>query len=149
MTDPAWSADGSYWHCTTADRLEKITSQGLRPQRRRRWNNAFGAALGERDRIYLISDFREAVRWGAKMAYDHSATVVLLKMLPDVAPEPDECFESQLAGRTWFKAPALAPSCVLRTLPLTPELVRAIVSSNYGGPGVTEPPLEISPSPGI
>lgn len=134
----------TFFHVTTQDRMKSIMASGLQPpkasRRHRRWRNSFGGLLGERDYIYLISDFTEAVRFAARMDYQHrvnnrsNAKIVILVLnnVPTEGLVRDDHIDGQLAGHTWYKSPAnIPPQDIVRVIPLTLELKKqAIVGSN-------------------
>ena len=133
------------YHVTTDNRLKSIMATGLEPNRHRRWRNTFGAILGERGFIYLISDFTEAVRFAARQDYYHrlekkrTKTIILcIQHVPAESLELDSHIEGQIAGNTWYKSTAtIPPQDIVRVIPLTEELVKQVVSSN-----VAQPPEE-------
>lgn len=109
---------------------------GLEPGRHRRWKNSFGKTLGDRGFIYLISNPREAVRFAARQDYQHRVakkklkTVILcLQNVPNDKLVQDDHIESQMAGNTWYKLPAIIPpSDIVQVISLTPEMVKKVVA---------------------
>jgi len=126
------------YHVTTNNRLKSIMTIGLEPGRHRRWKNSWGAKLGDRGFIYLMSDFTAAIRFAAKQDYYNRAdgkrmkTVILcLQNVPSEGLQRDDNIEGQMAGNTWYKSPAvIPPQDIVRVIPLTPELTKqAVVGS--------------------
>jgi hypothetical protein len=112
-------------------------ASGLEPGHHRRWKSSFGATLGDRGYIYLISDFSQAVRWAAKQDYLYRAdgkrtkTIILvLRNVPTEGLEHDTNIEGQLAGNTWYRVKAIIPpKDIVRVIPLTPELTKQVVNN--------------------
>jgi hypothetical protein len=136
---PAYSENGSYFHCTTPDRVLNILSDGLRPGKKRRWVNAFGKKLGTTNAVYLISRYHEALQWAAKMSYDHETEIVIMKVQVSGALTLDECIESQMAGNRWFTVPSVPEEDILGITPLTLDMKRGLVQAIRDGEILAEP----------
>src|SRR4051812_25391217 len=59
-----------FYHVTTKNRLKAIQERGIEPNHNRRYRTGYGNQLGERGKIYLISDFPAAVRWAHKKEWE-------------------------------------------------------------------------------
>jgi hypothetical protein len=139
---------GPFYHVTTDSRLKSIMTTGLEPGHHRRWKNAFGAKLGERGYLYLISNFTASVKWAAKQDYEYrtegkkTKTVILvLHNIPTASVDRDPNIEGQLRGHSWFRSTAtVAPTDIVRVIPLTAELVQQVVKSGTVAPPELEQP---------
>jgi hypothetical protein len=146
---------GPFYHVTTDTRLKSIMTNGLEPGHRRRWKNTFGAKLGDRGYIYLISNFTEAVKWAAKQDYEHriekkrSKTVILvLHNVPTASIDRDPNIEGQLRGHSWFRSTAtVPPTDIVRVIPLSEELVKQVVKDGTVKPPEPEPQPAAEPPP--
>ena len=126
----------TFYHVTTNNRVKSIMADGLEPGRHRRWKNSFGATLGDRGFIYLISNFTEAVRFAARQDYQHRITkkaaktvILCIQNVPTDKLVLDDHIESQFAGNTWFKLPdVIPPHDIVRVIPLSPELTKQLVN---------------------
>jgi hypothetical protein len=130
------------YHVTTNNRLKQIMAQGLEPGHHRRWKNSWGARLGDRGFIYLISEFPRAVQFAAKQDYEHRASgkkvksiILALRNVPSEGLVHDDHIEGQLAGHTWYKSPAtIPPQDIVQVIDLTPEMIKQLVRSNNSQP---------------
>jgi hypothetical protein len=129
-----------FFHVTTKHRLRSIEANGIVPNRNRRWKTAFGQALGERGKIYLMSDFTSAVRWAYKMQWEHfqgkknapsKSPYIILKVRENPAElEPDPHPENGLYGNSWFqKSGSIDPSNIVKVIPLTSDLTRQVATT--------------------
>lgn len=141
---PVVEATRLYYHVTTKHRLRSIEATGIEPNRKRRWKTGFGQQLGDRGKIYLMSDFTAAVRWAFKMQWEHYRgktpekspyIIICVRENPDKV-EPDPHPENGLYGHSWFqKSGRIAPKNILRVIPLTDTLIRQVTD---GGTAVME-----------
>lgn len=128
---------GVFYHVTFRKHMASIADIGLVTGRRRVWNNAFGAKLGERGAIYLFSSLDAAVRWAAKMDFDFRKGdkrpgIVILKIEnPPGKIVPDDAMGLHASrGSTWMTATPIPPSCITKTIPLTDNLIRSVVQGD-------------------
>lgn len=133
-----------FYHVTTKARMRSIQELGIKPNHNRRWKTGFGVQLGDRGKIYLMSDFTAAVRWAHKTQWEHfhgktpakSPYVIVCVREDPNNLEPDPHPENGLYGHTWFqKTGTIEPQNIMKVIPLTPALVKQIVN---GGTAIQE-----------
>ena len=152
--DPPPGSGHTFFHVTTDTRLKSIMMQGLEPGHHRRWKNVFGAHLGDRGYVYLISDFTEAVRFAARQDYYYKvdkkktkSVILVVQNVPPDALERDPNIEGQFAGHSWYRVGAtIPPQDIVRVIPLTPELSKqAVVDSTAAMPPEAGSPANPTP----
>jgi hypothetical protein len=127
-----------YYHVTTKARLKSIEASGIEPGRKRRWKTGTGRQLGERGKIYLMSDFHAAVHWANKLQWERyngkepdpsPYIIICVRENPkNLAPDPHP--ENGLYGKSWFeKDGKIDPENIMKIIPLTKELIQSVTES--------------------
>lgn len=129
-----------YYHVTTQPRLNSIMHHGIQPGHKRRWKNKYGGKLGDTRYVYIVSDYKEAVRWASKVQWELGGgdrakapgiVILCLKNVPGEI-EPDPSPEGQLSHQgTWYQVAAtIPPQCIMKVVSLTIPLIRSLITAD-------------------
>ena len=117
-----------YYHTTLKSRIAKIKKEGLLIGKRRLWNNAFGAKLGNNKQLYLFSSFDEAIQWAGKMEWHLEQKIVIIELENLKNTLPDNNGEMQLSYKTACSIDYnISKNGIKKIIPLTLELTRAFI----------------------
>lgn len=136
ITPTKMTSDNHYYHVTPSSRVPKILSNGIESGHKAQWNNAFGKKLGDRNKVYMFSDFTMAVRWAHKMQFDMKKPISILVIdSPPGNIKNDNHVEAQMNGNSWYTTDeTIPPSCIKNVYPLTLEMTRAVVKDGKINP---------------
>ena len=135
------ASTGMYFHVTTQRRVKSIMATGIEPGHNRRWKDQRNTKIGDRKKIYLISDFSQAVRWAAHMEWEFARdkdsdkseiVIVCVRHPPGLEADPHP--QGQLSyGGSWYQSDSPVPvQDIVQVIPLTLEWKRQAVAGTLG-----------------
>jgi hypothetical protein len=99
----------------------------LVPGKKSQWNNAYGATLGSRKKIYLFSSLDPAIQLASRMEWGIKKPVDILVIEftpPDLEPDPSLEANMEHPGTWWMTSTVVPPTAIKQVLPLTMEMKR-------------------------
>jgi hypothetical protein len=123
------------YHCTWTELLPRITCEGLRVMQTSNWVDGDGKRRG-RGEIYAFENEWDAIRWAAKMDWEHArghGTGKISILTLDDAGEWDQDFNDPLSqaaseGR-WLKTfRAIPADAIVAIRPLTRGMVKRLTA---------------------
>ena len=130
---------GHLYHATTQSAAGDIQKNGITPQKVGVWTGAVGQDLRDKGAIYAWDNFDDAGRWAFKTGYDTGQEAVVIVLKDNGKWAADEHFQSNMGvGKGLKMKGSVPPEDILRVIPITPELTRALAQS-LGGTPVEEP----------
>ncbi len=120
------AAPSTYYHVTLATRVPAIRREGLRTGQKQNWSNLFGRKLGESKSIYLFSDLREAIRWGARMEWHFKKDIVIIEVRASGVEADNGMGLHAPTGTAWKTHEDILPEDIIGVRSLTLELKQAV-----------------------
>ena len=115
------------YHITFKTRLQKIKKEGITLGHRRNWSTPLGIKLGDKNRIYFISRFDEAIRWAHRMEWETKKEIVIIEINTPKVIEQDNNTGAIIG--IWLKTPnKILVNDIKKVIPLTLELIRKLIA---------------------